>query len=117
MAVILIWARSAVAVNFAFRIRITANRPLPSTLCPLPSTLCPLPSAFCFLPSLPKRVRGLENLFRPRAYEIVFRQVYPPYSAVGIDQKLGGPGNVMPVLTGAGMDQVITTNRLEVWIG
>ena len=52
-----------------------------------------------------------------RAYPIILGQFQPSNSARRIDQKLRGPRDVVTVLSGAFVNQVVASNHFCVWIG
>jgi len=75
-----------------------------------------LRSEICDLRSL-HRFRRFEQLFRCGAHPVVFREIHPPHDAIRVDQKLSWPGDVLTILTGTSVDQIITANYFNVGIG
>ncbi len=61
--------------------------------------------------ALAQALGHFENLFWARTHPIVFREVQPPHSSGRIHQKLGRPGNVLPVNSGARVQQIIAANH------
>lgn len=57
--------------------------------------------------------RRLQDLLRPGAHPIIFGEVEPAHGAGGIHQKLRRTRYVLPVNSGAGVNQVIAANRLS----
>jgi hypothetical protein len=69
--------------------------------------------AFCLL----QRLRHLDKLLRAGADPIVFGQVHPPYCSGRVHQKFGWAGDVVAVYALACVDQVVTANYFDLWIG
>ena len=65
------------------------------------------------LRSAAERLCHFDNLLRPGTNPIIFRQVHPPHNAGRIHQKLGRPGNVLPIDACAGVHQVIAANHVR----
>ena len=71
-------------------------------------------SGFCNMSSLraslPKCFRRLQNLFRPGSHPVILSQVCPAHSAGRIQQKLRGPGDILPVDSLTGVNKVVAAN-------
>ena len=67
--------------------------------------------------SLRQRLGRLQNLFRPRAHPVVFRQHSPTNCPRRIQKEFGRPGDIMTVLTLALVNQVKAANRFQFRIG
>jgi hypothetical protein len=76
----------------------------------------PLPDCTIFSSSF-EQLGNFENLFGPRTHPIVFRQVQPSNSARRIKQKLRGPCDVVTILSGACVNQIVAPNHFGIRIG
>src|SRR5438067_438105 len=57
-------------------------------------------------------VKGVHNLLRTNPNRCVFRQVPPRDGAVGVEQKLSRPRDVLALRPGVRMQQIIAANHL-----
>ena len=62
-------------------------------------------------------IEGIEDLLWSRAHGDVLREIDPANHAAGINQKLGGPGNVRAFRCCAGMQHIVTANNFCPGIG
>ena len=60
---------------------------------------------------------GGEDLTGAGAHPEILGQIHPAHGAGSIEQKFGRPGDVLPIDSGAAMEQVVTTDRFASWIG
>jgi len=58
-----------------------------------------------------------QQLICARPYAYVFGEVLPAHNPGAIDEKLGGPGYVVPIGTTRGMQNLVTANHFRVLIG
>jgi hypothetical protein len=58
-----------------------------------------------------------QHFFGAGADADVFGEVDPPDGTIGIEQKFGGPGDVVAVWTAAGVEEVVIANYFRVGIG
>ena len=59
-----------------------------------------------------KPVYGRENRFRPGAHAEIIRHVYPADRARRINEKFGGPRNVLTLFASMGMQHSVQPDRL-----
>ena len=64
-----------------------------------------------------QQLRDFEHLLGPCTDPVVFRQVNPAHGAGPVQEKLSGPCDVIPVFTGASVNQVVTPYHFSVGIG
>jgi len=58
-------------------------------------------------------LRGFQNLFRPRAHPVIFRQHAPANRSSRIDEKLSRPRDVATIFTLTLVDQIVARNGVE----
>jgi hypothetical protein len=66
---------------------------------------------------LAQLLRRLEHFLGRGSDAKIFRQIHPAHNACGVHQELRGTRDVMAILAGAGMQNVVTPNSLCVGIG
>jgi hypothetical protein len=60
---------------------------------------------------------GGEDLVGAGAHPEILGQIHPAYGAGSVEQKFGRTGDILAILSGAGMEQVVTTDGLGFGIG
>ncbi len=77
----------------------------------LPEKSCSSCPRFLF-----QQLRNFEHLLGPRSNPIVLSQIDPSHCTCRVEQELRGTRNVMTILTGACMNQIVSTNHFHVLI-